>query len=114
MFFTKLLLLAAVFPTRAGLYLNNLEFSMLKPALLAGIWSLINCHKLPDVSKQLWLYSIKLYVSIEIQIWFASSTNTSLISVVHVENGAHFLNATSVLLLTVTVIFPETKKNASK
>ena len=48
------------------------------------------------------------------QIWFASSTNISLISVVHVENGAQFLNATSVSLLAATVIFPVTKINASE
>ena len=32
----------------------------------------------------------------------------------NVENGAHFLNATSVLLPAVTVISPVTKKNVSK
>ena len=37
---------------------------------------------------------------------FAPLTNTSLISVVHVENGAQFLNATSVLLLATTVTVP--------
>ena len=50
--FTKLLLLAAftVFPTRA-LYLNDLELSVLKSALLTGILSLLNCNKLPGVSE---------------------------------------------------------------
>ena len=46
------------------------------------------------------------------QTWFASSTNTSLIFVVQVENGAQFLNATSVLLSAFTVIFPVTKISA--
>ena len=48
------------------------------------------------------------------KIWFASSTNTSLISVLHVENGAQFLNETSVSLFAVTVILPVTKINASE
>ena len=43
----------------------------------------------------------------------ALSTNTSLITVPHVENGAQFLNATSVSLAAFTVIFPVTKMNAS-
>ena len=46
------------------------------------------------------------------QIWFASSANMSLIFVAHVENGAQFLNATSVLLSAATVIFPVTEINA--
>ena len=53
-FFTELFVLLtafAVFPTRAALYLNNLELSILKSALLAGTSSLLNCHKLPDVSE---------------------------------------------------------------
>ena len=40
--------------------------------------------------------------------------NTSLISVFHVENGAQFLNATSVLLFAGTAISSVTKINASK
>ena len=48
------------------------------------------------------------------QKWFASSTKMSLIFVVHVENGAQFLNETSALLSAVTVIFPVTKINAPK
>ena len=39
---------------------------------------------------------------------------TSLISVLHEENGPQFLNATSVLSLAITVISPVTKINASK
>ena len=45
---------------------------------------------------------------------FASSTNTSLISVSHVENGAQFLNAKYVSFPTFTVISPVTKTNASE
>ena len=37
----------------------------------------------------------------------------SLIFVVHVENSAQFLDATSVLLFVVTAIFPVTKINVS-
>ena len=48
------------------------------------------------------------------KIWFASSINTSLISVLHVENSAQFLNATSVSLSAFTVISPVTKINASE
>ena len=51
-FFTELFVLltaSAVFPTRAALYLNNLELSILKSALLAETSSLLNCHKLPDL-----------------------------------------------------------------
>ena len=47
-------------------------------------------------------------------IWFASPTNASLIFIENLENGAQFLNATSVLLLAVTVIFPVTEINASE
>ena len=46
-------------------------------------------------------------------MWFASSIST-LISVLHVENGAQFLNATYVLLSAVTVISRVTKINASE
>ena len=48
------------------------------------------------------------------EIWFVLSTNTSLIFVIHVENGAQFLKATSVLLSAFTVLFPVTKINASE
>ena len=38
------------FPTRAALYLNDLELSTAKSALLAGTSSPLSCHKDPDVS----------------------------------------------------------------
>ena len=38
----------------------------------------------------------------------------SLIFVVHVENGAQFLNATSVSLAAFTVTFPATRINSSE
>ena len=44
---------------------------------------------------------------------FASSTNT-LISVLHVENGAQFLNAKYVSFPAFTVISTVTKTNASE
>ena len=57
-FFIKLFLLLtafAVFPTRAALYLNNLELKMpllrLKLTLLAGSPSNLNYRKIPDVSE---------------------------------------------------------------
>ena len=66
MFFTKLFPSAAfVFRTRATLYLDDSELKTLllklKSASLAGTSSLLNCHKLLDVSEQLSLYSVKLY-----------------------------------------------------
>ena len=51
-FFTELFVLltvSAAFPAGAALYLNDLELSILKSALLTGTSSLLNCHKLPDV-----------------------------------------------------------------
>ena len=52
-FFTELFLLLttfAVFCRRASLYLNDLDVSILRSALLAGTSSLLNFHKLPGVS----------------------------------------------------------------
>ena len=40
-----------VFPRRDALYLNDWELSILKLALLARTSSLLNCHKLLDVSE---------------------------------------------------------------
>ena len=61
---------------------------------------------------------IIIFNQIEYRHWnvnmIFSSINTSLISVLNVGNGAHFLNATSVLLPAVTVISPVTKINVSK
>ena len=48
------------------------------------------------------------------KIWFASSINISPISVLHVENGAQFLNVASALLFGVTVTSPVAKVNTSK
>ena len=55
-----------------------------------------------------------MYIDIQIQIRFASSINISLISVLHVENGVEFLNATSVSCPAATVISPVTKITASE
>ena len=41
---------SVVFRTGAALYLNDLDLSTIKSALLAGYSSLLNCHKRPDVS----------------------------------------------------------------
>ena len=52
--FTELFLLLtapAVFPKRAAFYLNDWELLIVKAALSAGTSSLLNCHKLPDVSE---------------------------------------------------------------
>ena len=45
-------------------------------------------------------------------IWFINKY--IIIFVLHVENGAQFLNAPSVLLFAVTSIFPVTKIKASE
>ena len=52
--FTELFVLATAFAVsrkRAALYLNDRELSIVKSALPAGTSSLLNCHKLPDVSE---------------------------------------------------------------
>ena len=52
MFFTeRFVSLTTVFAIRAVLYSNGLELSAVKSALLFGTSSLLNCHKLPDVSE---------------------------------------------------------------
>ena len=53
-FFTELFVLlvaSAVYPTRAALYLNQWELSIVKSALLFGTSSLLSCYKRPDVSE---------------------------------------------------------------
>ena len=46
------------------------------------------------------------------QVWFASSINTSLSSALHAENDTQFLNAESVSLYAVTATSAVTKINA--
>ena len=68
-FFTELFVLltvSAVSPTRAALYLTDLELLIVKLSLLAGTSSLLNCYKPPDVFESLSLYPIKLYIGIAI------------------------------------------------
>ena len=67
LFFIELFVLLraySVFSTRADLYLNDWELSVVKSALLFGASSLLKYHARPDVSEQLSLYSIKLYIGI--------------------------------------------------
>ena len=79
------------------------------------ISSLLNYHKLPEVSEELWLYSINLYIGIVILICSAPSIKFSFISVMHFINGAQFLNATFVFASPpVTLIFPVSKIYASE
>ena len=47
------------------------------------------------------------------EIWFSAFNKISLISVLHVNNSAYFLNATCVLLFAFTVTSSVTKINAS-
>ena len=53
------------FPAKAVLYLNDWELLRVKSALLVDTLSLLNCRKLPNVSEELSLYSIKLFMGIE-------------------------------------------------
>ena len=59
-----LLTVSAGFPTMAALYLNDWESSAVKSLLLFETSSLLNYHKLPDVSEELSLYLVKLYIGI--------------------------------------------------
>ena len=71
---------------------SAVEISSGFPASVTGDSSLLNCHKLPDISEKLSLYSIKLYVVMP--RLSAVSMCSSFIRVMHYVNGAQFLNAT--------------------
>ena len=102
---------ASVLPIRFDFYLKDEELLFVK-LIFPIILSLLNRH---EVSEQLSLYSIKLYIGIVILICSASSIKVSLISVLHFLNGAQFQNANSVLSSPfTTVIFPVTKIYASE
>ena len=109
-----------LFVIRLDLYLNNDEiFWIWLPSTVKStshsISSLLNHHKLPEVSQQLSLYSIKLYIGIVISICSASSVKVSLISVLHFVNGAQFLDTLFVLSLApTTAIFAVTEIYASE
>ena len=64
--------------------------------LQALLVCLLNCHKFPDVSEKLSLYSIKLYKGIVISAFSALSMCSSFMWVIHFVRGAPFLNALSV------------------
>ena len=103
---------ATVLPIRFDLYLKDVELLLVK-LIFSIISSLLNCHKLPEVSEQLSLYTIKLNIGIVILICSASSIKVSFISVLHFLNGAQFLNATFVSSpASATAIFPVTKTYA--
>ena len=113
-----------LFAPSATVLLIILDFYLNEGALLSAKFvltlstfnsSLLNCHKLPEVSEYLSLYSIKLYIGISILVFSALSTKVSFISILHSLNGAQFLNATFVFALPpVTVIFPVTEIYASE
>ena len=70
-FFTDIFVLLtafAVFYTRGALYLNELELAIIKSALLAETLSLLNFHKLLDISEYILICSIKLYIGIAINM----------------------------------------------
>ena len=101
------------------MYLNDYELSTETvsgfPAAVTGDSSLLNCHKRPEVSEQLSLYSVKLYIGIAISRYSASSTCSLFMWVMHFVNGAQFLNPTQVLRSPpVALIFPVTRIYASE
>ena len=85
---------ATVLLIRFALYLNEGALSSLITFALATISSLLKFHKLPEVSEELSLYLIKLYIDLVILIKSGSSTRVPSISVEHFLNGAQFLNTT--------------------
>ena len=97
------------------LYLKDVELSVEAfsefPAFVTSDSSLLNCHKPPEVSEQLSLYSIKLYIGIIISRFSA----LSIIWFMHFVNGAQFLNANLVLASRfVAVLSPVAKIYASE
>ena len=101
------------------LYLKDVELSVEAfsefPAFVTSDSSLSNCHKPPEVSEQLSLYSIKLYIGIIISRFSALSTCSSFIWFMHFVNGAQFLNANLVLASRfVAVLSPVAKIYASE
>ena len=87
-------LFVSVLLIRFALYLNEGALSSLITFALATISSLLKFHKLPEVSEELSLYLIKLYIDLVILIKSGSSTRVPSISVEHFLNGAQFLNTT--------------------
>ena len=79
---------------RLDLYLKNDELFVEKlsgfAAFVTGDSSLLNYHKLPEVSEQLSLCSIKLYIGIIIPRLLALSTCSSFMWVIPFVNGAQF------------------------
>ena len=55
-------------------------------------WSLLYYHKILDVFEWLLLYSIKIYIGITTSISWASSTCVLFTLLLHLVNGAQFLN----------------------
>ena len=77
--------------------------------------SLLICHKLPEVSEYLSLYSIKLYIGIIISRLSALLTCSSFMCIMHFVKGAQSLNATLILgSPPVAVILPVTRIYASE
>ena len=77
---------------KLDLYLKDVELAVETlpgfPAFVAGDSSLLNCHKLPELSGYLSLYSIKLYIGITISRLSAPSTGSSFMWVMGFVNGA--------------------------
>ena len=85
---------AAGFPKMRHLYLDDIDLSEVRllgfPSLVMGNSYLLDCHKLPDMSKELSLYSIKLYIGIFISMFSAVSICSSFKWVMHFANDAVF------------------------
>ena len=94
-------------------YLKDDESSVVTLAgfpLFRFCLSLLNYHRLSEMSEQLSLYSVKLYICIIISRLSALSTCSSFMWLMHFENGAQFLNATLVLASpSIAVMSPVTR-----
>ena len=116
--FTPIFLpLFGMVPIKFDLYLKDDQLSVpileIFPLFSFTCSSLLNCHKPPEVSEYLSLYSIKLYLGIAILICSALSAKVSFISALDFLNSAQFLNAAFVSLFP-EIIFPVTKIYASE
>ena len=92
------------------MYLNDDElfvetFSRF-PAFVTGDLSLSNCHQLPDISEQLSLYQIKMYIDTVISGLSAVSICSSY-WVTHLVNGTQFVNATLAFVLPPVAVISD-------
>ena len=98
-----------MFPNNLVLYLKDLKLTVFAIFALKLVASSINFqnHKLSVVSEKFELYYINFYIGITKSS--APSIVVSSIFVIHLVNGAQFLNAICVAGAAATVILPLTK-----